>query len=136
MLKRLVAVVPALALGVGIGWTLAAQQAPPAKNWKDQAEYDMANAASKQTDAKARLPLIDKWKQAYPQTEYSDERQDMYLETYRVLGQCRGAFDAASEILKTRPNHEFSMQIIVGCARQFNPLQPADQDVAERVATY
>src|SRR2546422_384280 len=109
IVKRIVAVIPALALGLGLGWTLGAQDAKPAKEWKDRAEYDMYEAVTK-ADAKARLPLLDKWKAAYPQTAYSDERQEIYLISYLQLNQCRGGFDTSTEILKTRPNHARSME--------------------------
>jgi len=133
--KRIIAVIPALALGIGLGWTLAAQDAKPAKNWKDRAEFDMYEAATK-ADAKARIPLLDKWKSSYAQTEYNDERQEIYLITYIQLSQCRGATDMSSEILKTRPNHARSIEVILGCVYTFMPPQPADLDTAERTAAY
>ena len=120
-------VVAALGLGLTFGWTLAAQEAKPAKNWKDRAEFDLADAANKAA-AKDRVALIDKWKAGYAQSEYADERMDMYLLTYRELNDCRKAFDTSVEILKTRPNHEFSTAIVLGCLYAFNPPQPADLD--------
>jgi hypothetical protein len=132
--KKVLPVVAALGLGLSLGWTLAAQDAKPAKNWKDRAEYDMADAANKAA-AKDRVALIEKWKTAYPATEYADERMDLYLMTYRELNDCRKAFDTSLEILKTRPNNEFSTAIVLGCLYTFNPPSAADMDAAERVAT-
>jgi len=132
--RKLLPVVAALGLGLSLGWTLAAQDAKPAKNWKDRAEFDMADAANKAA-AKDRVALLDKWKAAYPQTEYADERQDIYLATYRELNDCRHAFDTSLDILKTRPKHEFSIAVVLGCLYAFNPPQPADMDAAVRVAS-
>src|SRR5437016_13656770 len=85
--KQLLSLTTALALGACMGWTLAAQDKAgdkPAKNWKDRAEYDLADAANKAA-AKERIAALDKWKQQYPTTEYADEREDMYLITYSEL---------------------------------------------------
>jgi hypothetical protein len=135
MLKRIAAVIPALAIGVGLGWTLAAQDAKPAKNWKDRAEYDLYAAINK-AEAKERLPLLDKWKSTYPQSEYAPERDEIYLITYLQMNNCRAGFDTSAEILKTRPNHQRSIDVILGCVYTFNPPQPADLDTAQRVAQY
>jgi len=138
-LKRLAAAIPALALvlglGLGLGWTLAAQTAPPAKNWKDRAEYDMADAANK-AEPKDRIPLLDKWKTAYPTTEYAEERQEIYLITYLQMNNCRGGLDSSVDTLKTRPNHARSIETILACVYTFMPPQPPDLDTADKTATY
>lgn len=134
-LKNLLSVTTALAMCVGLGWTVAAQEAKQEKKWKDQAEYDIFMAANKAATPKDRLPLLDKWKQQYPQSEYGEEGQDLYLITYRDLGDCRRAFDASLNIFKSRPNHEFGIAVVLGCIYAFTPTpQPADLDAAERVA--
>jgi hypothetical protein len=122
-------------LGVGLGWTLAAQDAKPQKNWKDRAEYDMADAANKAA-AKDRLALLDKWKAGYAQTEFADEREDLYLITYSELGDCRRAFDKSVEIQKARPKHERSIAVVIGCVQTFNPPSAADYDNALRIAKF
>src|SRR2546423_11786531 len=130
IVKQIVAVIPALVLGIGLGWTLAAQDAKPEKKWKDQAEYDAYVAVTK-ADAKARVPLLDKWKAGYAQSEYSEQRQDIYLITYLQLNQCRGAVDTSVDILKTRPNHARSIEVILACVYTFMPPQPADLDTRQ-----
>src|SRR5262249_6893049 len=85
---------------------------------------------------KARLPLLDKWSQGYPQSEFGDNRQEIYLITYSQLGDCRKAFDASASILKTRPNHERSVAVILGCVQSFMPPSAADYDTADKTATY
>lgn len=127
--------VTALALGISLGWTLAAQDAKPAKNWKDRAEFDMFDAANKSA-AKDRVAALDKWKQAYAASEFADEREDIYLITYSELGDCRKAFDKSVDILKTRQNHERATAVVLGCLLAINPVQPADLDNAEKVAQH
>ncbi len=53
--------------------------AAPTKNWKDNAEYELALAAQKETDPVKKIAALDKWKAAYPSTEFVDDRQGMYL---------------------------------------------------------
>ena len=132
--RQLLSVTTALALGACLGWTLAAQEAKPAKNWKDRAEYDLADAANKAA-AKERIAALDKWKQQYPATEYADEREDIYLITFSELGDCRRASEKSLDILKTRPNHERSIAVVLGCVYAFTPPQPADLDNAEKLAS-
>lgn len=133
LMKNLFPVVTALALGAGVGWTLAAQDAKPAKNWKDRTEYDLADAANKAAP-KDRLPLLEKWKAYTPTTEWLDEREDLYLITHIQLNDCRKAFDASIDILKRRQNHERATVVVLGCLPAFNPPQPADYDNGERIA--
>lgn len=138
--KKILSVLTGLALGVSLGWMVAAQEAhaqeAKKQEWKDRAEYDMADAANKAADAKARLPLIEKWEKGYPQSDFSDLRQDLYLITYSQLGDCRKAFDKSLEILKSRPNQERANAVVLSCLTVLTPAQPADLDNAEKVAQY
>jgi tetratricopeptide (TPR) repeat protein len=81
------------------------QPAPVRKNWKDNAEYEIARAAVDETDPAKKLADLDKWRADYPATEYIDERQGIYLTTYIELKQPRQAFDKAQEILKVHPDN-------------------------------
>src|SRR5579872_5981237 len=74
------------------------------KEWKDRAEYDLYESITKTQDPNQWLGILDKWKAAYPQSDYGDVRRQMYLATYRALNKPRQAFDAAQEVLKDHPN--------------------------------
>lgn len=122
----------------------AAASAEKKKNWKDNAEYELYSAIIK-PDAKPaeRLQNLDKWKSTYPQSDYADTRQKIYLITYQGLNNHRAAFDMATEILKTEPNDLASIQEILGYIRALMPQDPkaplsaqnkADLDTAEKVA--
>ncbi len=124
----------------------AAASAEKKKNWKDNAEYELYSAIIK-ADATpaARLQNLDKWKTGYPQSEYADTRQKIYLITYQQMNNHRAAFDMATEILKTDPNDLASIQEILGYVRALMPAKPtdplsaqnkADLDTAEKVARY
>ena len=115
--KTLVTIVAIAALALG----LAAQEK---KNWKDMAEYDLFVSIQKDTNATTRLANLDKWKSAYPQSEYADVRLQAYLITYQQLMKHREAFDTAVEILKADPNNQASLQEILGYIRALVPQQP------------
>lgn len=124
---------------------LAALQLQAEKNWKDRAEYDLyAEIVKPDATPAARLQNLEKWKNGYPQSEYAPERQKIYLITYQQLNKHREAFDAATEILKTEPNDQASVQEILGFVRALMPppnaalsaQNKADLDNAEKVARY
>jgi len=150
MNKPIISLVAVAALAAGV-YAQAPAAAPAAaqksaKNWKDTAEYDLYSAIIKPDATPAdRLKNLDKWKAAYPESDYADTRQKIYLITYQALNNHRAAFDTASEILKTDPNDLGSIQEILGYVRALEPTDPkatlsaqnkADLDTAEKVARH
>lgn len=136
---------------LAVGLNAQAPAAPAAaqksqKNWKNTAEYDLYSAIIKPTATPAeRLQNLDKWKAGYPQSDYADTRQKIYLITYAALNNHRAAFDTAIEILKTDPNDFESIKEILGYVRALEPTDAkatlsaqnkADLDMAEKVARY
>src|SRR5579862_2515640 len=132
--NRTLTVFTAVALGLSIGWTLGAQD-KPAKQWKSQEEFDLANQANKAAPAD-RVAILDKWKTGFAQSDYADVRDDLYLITYQQVNNPRKAFDQAVDILKTRPNNFLALSAIEGIAYQINPLPPADTDTVEKTSKY
>jgi hypothetical protein len=141
MKKTIISLVAIATLAVGLQ---AQAPAKAEKNWKDRAEYDLYSEIIK-PDAKpeARLQNLDKWKSAYPSSEYADQRLKIYLITYQQMNNHRAAFDTATEILKTDPNDAASVQEILGFIRALMPQKAdvaltaqnkADLDMAEKVA--
>jgi hypothetical protein len=137
--KTLVTIVSIVALALG----LAAQEQK--KNWKDRAEFDLFESIQKDANAATRLPNLDKWKSAYPQSEYADVRLKAYLITYQQLMKHREAFDTSLEILKADPNDQASLQEILGYIRALTPQQAnatlstqnkTDLDTAEKESEY
>lgn len=135
-LKCLVAVVVAFALV-----SLAPAQEKK-KEWKDRAEYDLFESIGKTQDPNQWLTILDKWKQQYPQSDYSDIRRQLYLAAYRQLNKPRQAFDAAQEVLKDNPNNlvaltailQFIYPLVPPNTQQPTAQQNADLDVAEKAA--
>jgi hypothetical protein len=141
MKKIIISLVAIATLAVGLQ---AQAPAKAEKNWKDRAEYDLYSEIIKpDATPAARLQNLDKWKSAYPASEYADQRLKIYLITYQQMNNHRAAFDTATEILKTDPNDAASVQEILGFVRALMPQQPnatlsaqnkSDLDNAEKVA--
>jgi hypothetical protein len=109
---------------------LLAQDKKP--EWKDRGEYELYDSAVKDPTALSRLATIDKWKSQYPQTDFNDVRQDMYLITLRQLTRSRDAFNAAIDILSTRPENLVALSTIVINVNLFTPPSANDLEVAEK----
>lgn len=129
----------ALALTAVMVGGLAAQEKK--KEWKDRAEYDLYESITKTQDPNQWLALLDKWKAAYPQSDYSDIRRQMYLATYRSLNKPREAFNAAEDVLKDNPNNLVALSAIVGYVyalvpygATLTPQMSADLDTANQAA--
>jgi hypothetical protein len=132
-------------LGLCLGWVIAAQEPKPAdtaktdtakKEWKGQEEYSLFQAFQK-ADLKGKIEALDKWKAAFPASDFAPEREEQYLFIYQQTNMNRQAFDKAAEILKTRPNHFYSLSAIERLIYTLPmPPQAADLDTAERVSNY
>ena len=135
MKHALLRVVTAAGLGLTIGWVLAAQE--PKKEWKNgQEEYNLFQAYQK-ADTKGKVEALEKWKAAFPTSDFAEEREEQFLIVYQQLGMNRQAFDKAAEILKTRPNHFYSLSAIERLVFALTPAPTAaDLDTAERVSKY
>jgi hypothetical protein len=139
MKNSIVRLISAAGLGLSLGWVLAAQEPKTQeqkKDWKGQEEYSLFQAFQK-ADGKAKIEALDKWKAAFPASDFADEREEQYLFVYQQANMNRQAFDKAAEILKTRPTHFYSLSAIERLVYTLPPaLKPADLDTAERVSKY
>ena len=125
---------PESGLGAGGQEPKAAQETK--KDWKGQEEYNLFQAYQK-ADPKGRIEALDKWKAAFPASDFAEEREEQYLFVYQQLNMNREAFDKAAEILKTRPNHFYSLSAIERLIYTLPaPPKPADLDTTERVSKY
>jgi hypothetical protein len=98
-------------------------------------EYAIADPASKEQDPAKRLVLLKDWKAKFPQTEFANTRQDMFLAAYMQLNQPREAFDQALDILKDRPKDYPSILATVQMATKIMPAPtPQDLDIGEKNA--
>ena len=138
---RALTTIAAVGVGLALGWGLGTQQVQaqdakaPAKQMKSQAEYDLYQAFGKAT-GKGKIDALDKWKAGFPDSDFAFDREEAYLGTYQELGMMRQYFDKAVEILKTHPDHFFSLYAIETAIYVLNPVTPADLDTGERVSKH
>jgi len=80
VLKRVFRGLVGVALVAAIGLAQA-----PQKKVKDQAEFDLYSSIQKETDATKKLALLDQWTEKYADTEFKQERNLFYAQTYAGL---------------------------------------------------
>jgi Tfp pilus assembly protein PilF len=126
------------------------QAAAGQKNYKDRGEYDIYSKVTQTTDPKARLELLNTWQDKYPQTDYSQERNEYYLLTLSALAPNdptarQKLLDKAADVLKTDPKNFRAMYLTavwgpaVGGATPtpdvLNQVQTAAQGVVDNIGT-
>ncbi len=80
-----------------------AELPPKAQQWKDRAEYDLAQATVKEQDPARRLALLNSWKEKYPTTDFSQMRNSVFIQTYDALHQPDKVMQAGKEALQANP---------------------------------
>ena len=120
-----------LAMGL-IVLPLLAQQ--PQKKVKDQGEYDIYNAVSKETDPNKQIQLLQQWKEKYPDSDYKEERAAMVAQDYATLGKPAEAIKAAQDVLAANPKSLRALVIIVNNARSVNPPTAESLNAGEQAA--
>ncbi len=102
-LNRWMSGATAAAILVATALTGAAQNAgTPEKKVKDQAEYDLYDAATKDILAKNGTKAIEDlntWKQKYPDSDYKNDREVMYIQAYQFAQQYDKVLDKAKELM-------------------------------------
>lgn len=95
-----------LSLVVAVVMTASAYgQDKKEKKVKDQGEYDIFTAVTKETDPAKKVALIATWKEKYPESDYKVDRLLIQLTTYQQMGQAAKMADTAKEILAIEPDN-------------------------------
>jgi tetratricopeptide (TPR) repeat protein len=122
-------------LGIGLAAGLVAipllAQQPKVK---DQGEYDIYNAVSKETDPNKQLQLLQKWKEQYPDSEFKENRAAMVAQDYAALGKPAEAIKAAQDVLASNPKNLTALVTIVNNAIRVNPPTPDSLSAGEAAA--
>jgi hypothetical protein len=71
----------------------------PKQNWKDRAEYDLYEGATKATDNAKKIELLNAWKQKYPTSDFNMERLQLLLATHNAMNQPDRVLETGNEIL-------------------------------------
>ena len=76
-----------------------------AQDWTDRAEYDMALSVRAQSSAASRLPLLDRWKEKYPNSPTRQLRTELTLAAAQSLGDKARLLASARELVAADPKH-------------------------------
>jgi tetratricopeptide (TPR) repeat protein len=122
--KRIVKTLTCITVVVVIGVGSALAQAQPAAGqpqWKDQAEYDLFKQVTSTTDAAKRLPLLDSWKEKYPDSAFKKQRLLIYQTTYQGMANTAKAVETAKEILTLDPNEPNALYFLTNYGQILPP---------------
>lgn len=92
-------------IAVGSLATIAALAQGQQKQWKDRAEYDLADSIAKEQNPTTKLQLLDTWKQKYPASDFKVDRQTQVMDAYRALGKGKEMLDAAKDLIVLDPKN-------------------------------
>ena len=106
----------------------------PKKQMKDQAEYDLFTGITKETDNNKKLSLLNTWKTKYENTDYKQERLQLYLTTYQGLGQPAKMIETAKEMLALDPKDIQGLYWITFLTPQMNSAAADALDLGQKAA--
>ena len=133
MLREVLKSVLGIGLVVGlISTPLFAQ--PAQKKVKDQGEYDIYNAVSKEKDPTKQLQLLQTWKEKYPDSDFKEDRAAMVARDYAQLGKPAEAIKAAQDVLAANPKNLTALVTIATNAIHVNPPTPESLAAGEQAA--
>jgi len=92
----------ALTMACLVGAIAAPQGAAKQKQPKDQGEFDIYNEVIKDVSTNnftKALTDLDSWKQKYPDSDYKDDREVLYVQAYNGAKQPAKALDAAAPLV-------------------------------------
>jgi len=107
----------------------------PAKNWKDSAEYDLYRRIASESSVGEKLKLLLEWRRMYPASDYTLERQSLFLRTYDSAGQGDEAFAAASELLQRDPSDVTAMLLLCYWAPRLKAPPEGAAGLVKKTAT-
>ncbi|MGE5647257.1 MAG: hypothetical protein ACM336_15855 [Acidobacteriota bacterium] len=104
------------------------------REWKDRAEYDLVQAALKETDPQKKLELLNQWKEKYPNSDFQETRLETYLVTYQALKDPAKMLAATKELLALDPKNLQGLYWANLLSVSMNQTAPDQLDFAEKAA--
>ena len=105
-------------------------QTPAAKNWKDRAEYDLAQEIGKAQGDK-KIELLNQWKQKYPESDFKVDRIGIYVATYQAMSKPKEMLEASRELAAADPTNLTPVYYIASLVPS---VTPTDFDAIEKAA--
>lgn len=135
MFHQVVKSIVGIGLAAGlIAMPLLAQAPQKQKKVKDQGEYDIYTAVTKETDPNKQIQLLQTWKEKYPDSDYKEDRAAMIAQDYAKLGKPAEAIKAAQDVLASDPKNLTCLVIIVNNAIRVNPATAESLIAGEQAA--
>ncbi|MCC6538650.1 MAG: hypothetical protein IT162_13930 [Bryobacterales bacterium] len=101
-----------------------------AQDWTSRDEYDLALAVRAQKAPAQRLPLLEQWKQKFPNSGLRPQRAEMILAAAQSLGDKAKMTEAARELVAVNPDHFTGLYWLTLFAPQA-PMAPTPAALAE-----
>jgi len=127
ILKTLKTAVALVAL-CGLAGVAQAQE----KKVKDQAEYDLFNAAMQEKDAAKKITALIAWKDKYPESDYKTDRLQVMIATYQQLNQADKMYTTAQELQKVDPTSVPALYYLMMLPPAMNVTTPQRLTEAEQ----
>ena len=118
------------------GWVWAIAPAPaqgqaaPQKKVKDQGEYDLYNAAVKETDPSKKLQYLNQWTEKYPDTDFQEER----LQLYDQVNQPVKVIELGEKLLASNPKSLVALTLVAGNVQKLPSPTPEQMASAQKAA--
>lgn len=100
------------------------------KKVKDQGEYDLFNAYSKETDPAKKLQYLNQWVEKYPESDYQEEQ----LRFYSDLNQPAKVMDLGAKILAKDPQNFAALSLITANIRNVPNATPDQLALGQKSA--
>ena len=101
---------------------------------KDQKEYEMVVAATKEQDAKKKIALLDAWTKDYPDTQLTKMRAQHYMAAYQGTGEATKAIEWAQKLLELSPGDFAATYVIALLTPATGSKEPATLAAGEKAA--
>ena len=100
------------------------------KKVKDQGEYDLFNAYTKEQDPAKKLQYLNQWVEKYPETDYQEEQ----LRFYSDLNQPAKVMEMGAKILAKDPKNFAALSLITANIRNLPNATPDQLAMGQKAA--
>lgn len=104
------------------------------KKVKDQVEYDLFTAATKETDPNKKIQHLTTWKEKYPDSDFKNDRLVLMIQTYQALRQGDKMWETTQELLRNEPKNLTALYYLTILTPSLNNTAPDRLEAGEKAA--
>ncbi|MBM3737177.1 MAG: hypothetical protein FJW39_15460 [Acidobacteria bacterium] len=134
MLKSITWLTTSVLLLCGSLFVAVGQEQKKEKKVKDQGEYDVYMAATKEQDPAKKLQYLQQWRDKYKDTDYLEDRQVLFIDTYQKLRQGDNMWNASVELLQINPASVPALYFLTTLTTSLNNTSADRLDTGEKAA--